>query len=64
MNWTKYILIFLVICFIWFIVTRIWVAGIDMILSVLKKSFGFKEKNNTKSWHTLKDIRDKNETMK
>ncbi|EHL14803.1 hypothetical protein HMPREF9630_00846 [Peptoanaerobacter stomatis] len=60
MNWITYFLIFLAICIVWFVITRIWVNGIDLIISVFKKIFGLNKNNNAESWHTLEDIRDKN----
>ncbi len=55
-----YLFVFLVICVIWFFISRIWVGSIDLIISGFKKLFGLNKKNNTEKWHTLEDIRDKN----
>ena len=60
MNWLTYFLIFLAICIVWFVITRIWVNGIDLIISAFKKMLGLNKNNNAESWHTLEDIRDKN----
>ena len=59
-----YLFVFLVICTIWFFITRIWVGSIDFIISGFKKLFGPDKKNNTEKWHTLEDIRDKNKKIK
>ena len=59
MDWLIYLFVFLVICTIWFFITRIWVGSIDLIISGFKKLFGLDKKNNTEKWHTLEDIRDK-----
>ncbi|MDY2959889.1 MAG: hypothetical protein SOR72_03715 [Hornefia sp.] len=59
MTWLTYFLIFLAVCVVWFVITRIWVNGIDMIISILKKMLGLNKNNSTESWHTLEDIRDK-----
>ena len=60
MNWLTYFLIFLAICIVWFVIARIGVNGIDMIISALKKMSVLNKNDSTESWHTLKDIRDKN----
>ena len=60
MNWIIYFLIFLAICIVWFVITRIWVNGIDLIISAFKKIFGLNKNNNAESWYTLEDIRNKN----
>ena len=59
MNWLTYFLIFFAICIAWFVITRIWVNGIDMIISALKKMLRLNKNDSTESWHTLEDIRDK-----
>lgn len=64
MSWIKYLLVFLVICTIWFFVTRIWVNGIDMIISAFKKVFGLNKNDSAENWHTLEDIRNKNKKTK
>ena len=60
MNWLTYFLIFLAICIVWFVITRIWVNGIDLIISAFKKMLGLNKNNSAESWHPLADIRDKN----
>ena len=60
MNWLTYFLIFLAICIAWFVITRIWVNGIDLIISAFKKMLGLNKNNSTENWHTLEDIRNKN----
>lgn len=59
MDWLRYLFVFLVICIIWFFITRIWVGSIDSIISGFKKLLGLDKKNNTEKWHTLEEIRDK-----
>ena len=59
MNWLTYFLIFFAICIVWFVITRIWINGIDMIISALKKMLRLNKNDSTESWHTLEDIRDK-----
>ena len=60
MNWIMYFFIFLVICIVWFVMIRIWVNGIDLIISTLKKICGFNKNDSVENWHTLEDIRDEN----
>ena len=60
MNWLTYFLIFFAICIAWFVITRIWVNGIDLIISAFKKMLGLNKNNSAESWQTLEDIRDKN----
>lgn len=59
MDWLRYLFVFLVICIIWFFITRIWVGSIDLIISGFKKLLRLDKKNNTKKWHALEEIRDK-----
>ncbi len=60
MNWLIYFLIFLIICIVWFVITRVWVNLIDLIISAFKKVLGLNKNNSTENWHTLEDIREKN----
>ena len=60
MNWLIYFLIFLIICIVWFVITRVWVNLIDLIISTFKKVLGLNKNNSTENWHTLEDIREKN----
>ena len=60
MNWLTCFLIFLIICIVWFVITRVWVNLIDLIISTFKKVLGLNKNNSAESWHTLEDIRDKN----
>ena len=62
MEWITYILVFLAFCFVWFLITRLWVGGIDMIISLFKKLFhsNKKESAGTGNWHSLEEVRDKN----
>lgn len=60
MDWLIYLLVFSVICIIWFLITRIWVGSIDLVVAGFKKLFRLNKKNNTEKWHTLEDIRAKN----
>ena len=60
MNWLIYFLIFLIICIVWFVITRVWVNLIDLIISTFKKVLGLNKNNITENWHTLEDIREKN----
>lgn len=62
MNWLIYSLIFLAVCAVWFVVTRIWVGGIDLVVSVFRKMLGLNQKESTGNWHTLEDIREKNKS--
>lgn len=57
MTWLTYFLIFLAICIIWFVITRIWINVTDLIMSGFKKILGLNKNNSTKNWHTLEDIR-------
>lgn len=59
MDWLIYLSVFLVILVIRFFITRIWVGGVDLIISKFKKLFGFNQKNHTEKWRTLEDIRNK-----
>lgn len=59
MDWLRYLFVFLVICIVWFFITRIWVGSIDLIISGFKKLLGLDKKNHTEKWHTLEEIRDK-----
>ncbi len=59
MDWLRYLFVFLVICIVWFFITRIWVGSIDLIISGFKKLLELDKKNNTEKWHTLEEIRDK-----
>ena len=60
MNWITCFLIFLIICIVWFVITRVWVNLIDLIISTFKKVLGLNKNNSTENWHTLEDIREKN----
>ncbi|MDO4789036.1 MAG: hypothetical protein Q4A19_07755 [Johnsonella sp.] len=60
MSWIVYLLVFFVICAVGFFIRRIWMALIDLIISLFKKIFGLNKKKSTKEWHTLDEIRDKN----
>ena len=60
MNWLTCFLIFLIICIVWFVITRVWVNLIDLIISAFKKVLGLNKNNSTENWHTLEDIREKN----
>lgn len=57
MTWLTYFLIFLVICILWFVITRIWINITDLIVSGFKKILGLNKNNSTKNWQTLEDIR-------
>lgn len=58
MDWVKYLLVFVVVCAIYFVITRAWVGLIDLIVSGLKKLFRLNN-NKPEKWHSLKDIKDK-----
>ncbi len=60
MNWLTCFLIFLIICIVWFVITRVWVNLIDLIISTFKKVLGLNKNNSTENWYTLEDIREKN----
>ena len=60
MDWLIYLLVFLAICIVWFVITRVWVNLIDLIISAFKKVLGLNKNNSTENWHTLEDIREKN----
>ena len=62
MDYIIYFFVFLVVCIVWFFIVRIWVSGIDFIIYIFKKIFGIN--NNTKNWHSLKDIKNKNKKDK
>ena len=55
-----YAVVFLVICVIWFIITRLWIGAVDGVFSLLKKIFKRKDSNRDKNWHTIDEIKDKN----
>lgn len=59
MEWIGFFLVFLVICAAGFFIRRIWVAFIDLIISVFKKIFGLNRNRSAKKWHTLDDAGDK-----
>lgn len=59
MGWGTYVLIFLAICVVWFFITRIWVNGVDLIISAFKKIFRFNKNDSAEKWHTLTEIRNK-----
>lgn len=60
MDWIKYFLIFLAICVVWFVITRVWVNIIDSVISAFKKISGLNKNDNVENWHTLEDIRNEN----
>ncbi|AXI26427.1 hypothetical protein CG018_02695 [Gemella sp. ND 6198] len=64
MRWLTYFLIFLVICIIWFFITRIWVSRVDLIISIFKKILELNKNDNAENWHTLEEIRNKNKKIK
>lgn len=55
-----YAVVFLVVCLIWFIITRLWIGVVDGVFSLLKKVFKRKDSNPDKNWHTIDEIKDKN----
>ncbi|WP_028263554.1 hypothetical protein [Atopobium fossor] len=61
MDLVAYFLVFLAVCVVWFLITRLWVAGIDAIISLFKKMFGLNKSEPTKNWHTLEDLQKKND---
>lgn len=61
MDWIEYVSAFLAVCVIYFFITRVWVSGIDLMISGFKKIFGLNKNNGTGNWHTLEEIREKNE---
>lgn len=61
MDWIKFLLVFSAICVIWFFITRIWVSGVELIFSAIKKIFGLDKNKSVGTWHTLEDIKDKKE---
>lgn len=64
MDLLTYFLIFLAVCVVWFAITRIWVNGIDLLISTFKKMLGLNKSDHVENWHTLEDIRDKNKKIK
>lgn len=54
-----YAVVFLVVCVIWFIITRLWIGAVDGVFSLLKKVFKRKD-SNQENWHTIDEIKDKN----
>lgn len=60
MDWINFLLICLVIGIVWLIITRVWISSIDIIITLLKKLFKLDRRHNTKTWHTLDEIKDKN----
>lgn len=59
MTWLLYLAAFLVICIVWFLITRIWVALVDTIIAALKKLFRSDKNDAAGSWHTLDEIGEK-----
>lgn len=49
----EYVLVLVCICFVWFVITRIWVGLVDLVIGGLKKLFGIKEKEREGNWHVL-----------
>lgn len=49
----EYVLVLVCICVVWFVITRIWVGLVDLVIGVLKKLFGIKEKEREGNWHVL-----------
>lgn len=61
MSWLTYFLIFLVVCIVWFIIVRIWINGVDLVISIFKKILRLdKKKDGAETWHTLEDLRGRN----
>lgn len=60
MELIAYFLVFLAICVVWFLITRLWAAGIDIIVAGIKKIFNLDTGKPARDWHTLEDIRNKN----
>lgn len=48
-----YLLLFLGVCVIWFLVTRLWVGVIDLFVDVLKRLFKIGRREDGKKWHVL-----------
>lgn len=59
MEWLSYLLVFLVVCVVYFFITRIWIGGIDLLIAGIKKILRV-DRDDGKNWHTLDEIRDKN----
>lgn len=49
----EYVLVLVCICFVWFVITRIWVGLVDLVIGGLKKLFGIKEKEREGNWNVL-----------
>ena len=49
----EYVLVLVCICFVWFVITRIWVGLVDLVIGGLKKLFGIKEKEMEGNWNVL-----------
>lgn len=60
MDWMTFILICLVIGMVWVIITQLWMNSIDILITFLKKLFRLDRRSDSKQWHTLEEIRDKN----
>lgn len=60
MEWISYFLVLLAICFVWFLFTRIWMGGIDWIISLFKRLFHLNKNDGIKNWHTLEELRERN----
>lgn len=60
MDYVVYFLVFLAVCIIWFLIMRIWVSGVDLIVSTVKKLLGLNKNDSIENWHTIEDIRRNN----
>lgn len=60
MDRIAWILVFLAVCFVLFIVSRLWIGLVDSILGAMKALLGLNRKKDDVRWHHIEDIREKN----
>ncbi|MDD7510904.1 MAG: hypothetical protein PUK21_00745 [Peptostreptococcaceae bacterium] len=59
MSWVVFAIGLLAICTVVFIISRLWIGLVDAIIEGVKKAFGVGKKDSTDNWHTIDEIRDK-----
>ena len=60
MDRIVWILVLLAVCFVLFIVSRLWIGLVDSILGAMKALLGLNRKKDDVRWHRIEDIREKN----
>lgn len=61
MEWIAFLLGFLAICFVVFLVGRLWIGLVDGVIAGVKKLFKSEKKEGPKNRTTLDEIRKKRE---